>query len=156
MDKGCTISTFRGEREIYVTKPVMPELDPEPKVKKIESNVGGFCGCFTTQCKTKITFDKRQYYLGETAKATIECDNSQCKKDISDFIFKLRRRHWGKDTMSFKWSVSLDKELRDEKTKGIDKGEKKTLEVTMQLPTVDSHSKKAEESVPEHQRALLK
>ena len=56
-------------------------------MKKINSNVGGCCGCFTTAASTKVTFEKDQYYCGEQAKVSIECDNSQCEKDVMHFKF---------------------------------------------------------------------
>ena len=67
-------------------------------MKTISADVGGCCGCYTTNSQTKVTFDKKQYFLGETAKVTINCDNTKCKKDIKSFKFKLLRRIWGKDT----------------------------------------------------------
>lgn len=96
MDDECTISTFNGERMIYITRPQAQDIDPNSRVKEIEANVGGCCGCFTTKSKTKVIFEKSQYFLGETAKVQIICDNSECAKDISKFKFKLMRRHWAR------------------------------------------------------------
>ena len=87
MDKACTKSTFSGSRPLFITKPQFQKADPDLHVKKISSNVGGCCGCFTTPATTKVTFEKDQYYCGEQAKVTIECDNSQCEKDVAYFKF---------------------------------------------------------------------
>ena len=53
---------------IFVAKTEQQEINPNQKVKIIDSDVGGCCCCLTTNCKTKVTFEKKMYYLGQTAK----------------------------------------------------------------------------------------
>lgn len=88
----------------------------------------------TTFCHSQIFFEKNQYYLGEIAKVRIVCDNSQCKKDIKSFKFKLQRHSVGKadgfDAVEAKY-------LRINKADGIKDGEKCEREIEIQIPMED-------------------
>ena len=42
----------------------------------LNSKIGGFLGLGSTDSKSTIFFDKNEYYLGETAKVRVVCDNS--------------------------------------------------------------------------------
>ena len=70
---------------IFVRKPQIQEVDPDSRIKTIDAKVGGCCGCFTTNSKSVVTFERNQYFMGETAKVSIKCDNSACNKDIKAF-----------------------------------------------------------------------
>ena len=65
----------------------------------MDAKVGGCCGCFTSSCKAKITFEKKLYFMGDTAKVHVECDNSACKKDVESIKLILERKHWAKDSL---------------------------------------------------------
>lgn len=41
---------------------------------------------------TEVIFDRNQYYIGETAKVRVICDNSQCNVGIKSFKIKLKRK----------------------------------------------------------------
>jgi hypothetical protein len=41
---------------------------------------------------TEVTFDKNQYYIGDTARVKVVCDNSQCNVGIKSFKIKLKRK----------------------------------------------------------------
>ena len=79
---------------IFITKTESQEIEQEAKTFPLEAKVGGCCGCFTTNYKAKVTFDKNLYFLGDIAKVHIEIDNSNCKKDVEQLLFALERRHW--------------------------------------------------------------
>ena len=53
------------------------------------SKVGGFLGMGRSVCESQITFDKNQYYLGETVTVRIVSDNTKSRKDIEKYQFKL-------------------------------------------------------------------
>ena len=90
------LSSFRGARMIYVYRPVLqtPSVDLS---YTLNSEVGGFLGMGTSECKTQIFFDKNQYYLGETAQVRLIVDNTKCEKDIKSLKFKLLRSYQGKE-----------------------------------------------------------
>jgi len=46
------------------------------------SSVGGFLKYGRTQCSTEITFEKNEFYVGETANVRVICDNTACKKNV--------------------------------------------------------------------------
>ena len=46
----------------------------------------------TTECISEIVFDRNEYYVGETARVRIMCDNSKCGKAVRGFKFKLQRK----------------------------------------------------------------
>ena len=101
-----------------------------------------------------MTFDKKQYYTGETAKVSIHTDATMCKKDIKGFKFRLMRRHWAKDTGYYKWCTTSDRYMETEEAKGMDKGTEKTFEMTLRIPTEDDF--KDDSGVPEEHAAMLK
>ena len=59
---------------------------------KIESKVGGVFGFSSSVCQTTVLFEKNQYYLGETIRVKITCDNSPCNKPVTGFKVKLKRK----------------------------------------------------------------
>ena len=69
-------------------------IQPKRDLKfELKSKIGGFCGLGSTESFSTIFFDKNEYYLGETAKVRIVCDNSLCDKPIHCFKFKLHRKY---------------------------------------------------------------
>lgn len=66
-----------------------------PITYQVESNmshkIGGFLGLGKTLSQSKITLEKDVYTVGDTIKVKIDCDNSQCNKDIAGFKLKLIR-----------------------------------------------------------------
>jgi len=90
------ISAFRGSTMIYVFRPtlIFPARDLRFTLK---NKIGGFIGFGTSECISEIIFDRNEYYIGETARVKIICDNSNCHKAVRGFKFKLHRKHVGKD-----------------------------------------------------------
>ena len=64
------------------------------------------------------------------------------------------RTHWGKDRGS--WTTSASTIIETEKEKRLEKHEKRSFEMELQIPTEDSQSKFAEGRVPDSHQAMLK
>ena len=76
----------------------MPQVvEPDVSIGTISANVGGICFCCSTNSTSKVSLDKKHYTFGETATATINCNNSACAKDIKSFSLLLYRRLWAQD-----------------------------------------------------------
>ena len=45
-----------------------------------------------TRCSTEIIFEKNEFYVGETIRVRIICDNTVCKKNVESFKFKIIRK----------------------------------------------------------------
>ena len=83
--------------QLYVMRPMIQTAVPMVEIAhELNSSIGGCCGGCTTPCRSKIYFQKNQYYPGEVATARISCDNSECDKDVSYFLMKLERLSYGK------------------------------------------------------------
>lgn len=63
----------------------------------LRNSIGGLFGLGSSECVSEIIFEKNEYYVGETARVKIICDNSKCEKAVRGFKFKLHRKHLGKD-----------------------------------------------------------
>jgi hypothetical protein len=59
----------------------------------LRNKIGGFFVIGGKECVTEITFDRNEYFMGETARVKIVCDNTKCDKEVKSFKFKLHRRY---------------------------------------------------------------
>lgn len=96
MDEKKTISTLHGSQVIYITKP--NKTAEVPVMKPTTMGVGGFCGFCKSQSYVEITFNKKQFYPGETASVHIEFDNSTSSRDVEYVQLWLKRYHVARDT----------------------------------------------------------
>ena len=60
--------------------------------------VGGFCGLCKTVAHVEVTFNKKQFYPGETASAHVVIDNSTSSREVEFVELKLCRYHVARDT----------------------------------------------------------
>lgn len=58
----------------------------------MESKIGGLFGFSAQLCNTTVHFEKSQYYLGETIRLRVVCDNSACEKTVSALKVKVKRK----------------------------------------------------------------
>ena len=94
------ISQFQGSTLIYVFRPtiICPKVDLKFTLK---NKIGGFLGMGTSECISDIIFEQNEYYIGDTARVRIICDNSKCKKAVRGFKLKLKCKTVGRDTNDF-------------------------------------------------------
>ena len=99
-------------------------------------------GVATTQCSTEIFFEKNEYYLGETARVRVVCDNSACDKPVKSFKFKLHRHHEGR--ANDKNTISSKKYLFENKEAGCPAKTKVDVTFELQIPTEDAYFEEIE------------
>lgn len=80
-------------------------------------------------------FERNEYYIGETAKVKIICDNSKCEKAVRGFKFKLHRKHRGSDTSG--WNTYGSAYVAVLKAPGCPAKSKVEHEYTIQIPAQD-------------------
>ena len=90
------VSSLRTSKKVRLFKPFVPSM-PTNKTLKMDRAIGGFCCCGQTPYSANVSFDKDQYSPGETANVTVDLDNSQCAKDVTDFKLRLYQyvKIWG-------------------------------------------------------------
>lgn len=113
----------------------------------LKNKVGGFIGFGTSQCISDIIFERNEYYIGETAKVKIICDNSKCDKAVKGFKFKLHRKHTGTDGKGHKTSHSTY--VAALKAAGCPAKTKVEREYTIQIPTHDKFEKHVAHTHPD-------
>ena len=111
-------------------------------------------GIASTTCSTEIFFEKNEYYLGETAKVRVVCDNSACDKPIKAFKFKLHRHYKGHD-MSH-WVTTGSKYLITNKESGCPAKTKIDNTFQIQIPTQDVYEGKVEAKIHPDEIVMLK
>ena len=121
---------------IYIFRPTL--IFPKRDLKfTLKNNIGGFLGMGTTECVSEIVFDRNEYYIGETARVRIVCDNSKCEKAVRGFKFKLHRRHYGKDNAH--WVTSSQTYVSFLKAPGCPAKTKVDREYEITIPAQDKH-----------------
>ena len=105
-DDNQSMSSFYTSVPIYLMRPMIQTgkllVD---EANELNSDIGGCCGGCTTPSRSKIYFQKNQYYPGEIATGRIVCDNSECDKDISYFLMKLQRRTYGNSSDGYSTEI---------------------------------------------------
>ena len=142
VDARYKIAKFRGERFIWVQRP-LPEFWLEPNLRQVLlQKVGGFMGIASDQVVTRIYFDKNIYQPGETIKVAIECDNSKCSKPITSFKLKLKRKFFifENDGM-FNSKLNSSKYIIDKRVEGCRPKESCVRVIEIQIPAKDLEEK---------------
>ena len=88
------MSKVRREQDIFVVNMSnrnTTDVGQTNIVKSMQSKVGGFLGLGKTESRSTITLEKDTYQVGETIRISINCDNSDCAKNIDGFKIKLLR-----------------------------------------------------------------
>jgi hypothetical protein len=128
------ISQFRGQTLVIIFRPTL--IFPTRDLKfTLKNKIGGFIGFGKTECISEIMFDRNEYYIGETAKVRIICDNSRCDKAVRGFKFKLHRKHLGKDNAN--WATGSSCYVAALKAPGCAAKTKVEREYTIKIPTHD-------------------
>jgi len=71
----------------------MPKPVPRVEIKEyLETKVGGFMGMGSKVSKFELTLDRNQYYIGDTCKINIACDNTDSTIAVKHFKIKLKRK----------------------------------------------------------------
>ena len=104
---------------------------------ELKNKIGGFLGMGSTDAVSEIFFEKNEYYLGETAKVRIVCDNSKCDKPIKSFKFKLHRHYKGHDDSH--WTTSGSKYLVTKKEGKCEAGGKVDQTFEIEIPRLDDY-----------------
>jgi ubiquitin-protein ligase len=91
LDAKKTISIFRGSKEIYLFRAIIPVPVAEYR-NQLVCKVGGLMGLGGSTSVTDVVFDRNQYYAGDTCKVRIVCDNMNCSVAIKSFKIKLKRK----------------------------------------------------------------
>ena len=94
-------------------------------------------GMGTSTCVSEIIFDRNEYYIGDTAKVKIICDNTKCAKAVRGFKFKLHRKHLGKDLSG--WATGGSFYVTALKAAGCEAKTKVERDYEIQIPMVDKH-----------------
>ena len=107
--------------------------------KSVDAKVRGFCYFCTSSSSVNVTLDKNIYSPGETVKVTVECDNTHCKHEVSNFIVALKRKVWiqtedGEET-------NRNKVLTSERFEGSPSGTKQTRECSITIPETEEEPK---------------
>ena len=136
MDENKTISTLNGSQVIYITKPNKTKEVPQ-KMIPTTCGVGGFCGLRKTVAHVEVTFNKKQFYPGETASAHVVIDNATSSRDVEFVELKLCRYHVARDTNNWYQSFQTEVIKRKRAERGVAKGEKATFDLELQIPTED-------------------
>lgn len=133
-DKNHTVSTFRGQTNIFIFRPTI--IFPSQELKfELKNKIGGFLGIATTNSNSTIIFDKNEYYVGEKVHVRIICDNTNCKKAVRGFKLKLHRHYVGKDNGA--WSTSGASYISFLKAPGCPAKTKVEREYSIDIPTHD-------------------
>ena len=108
-------------------------------MNSVGAKVRGLCYFCTSASSVNVTIDKNIYSPGETAKVTVECDNSHCKHEATNFIVALKRKVWlqtedGEET-------KRNKVLTSERFEGAAKGTKQTRECSIVIPETEEEPK---------------
>jgi len=92
IDQKNNLSKFRVQTPIIIFRP--STLKPVKNLQfTLRNKIGGFFVIGGKECVTEITFDRNEYFMGETARVKIVCDNTKCDKEVKSFKFKLHRRY---------------------------------------------------------------
>lgn len=128
------ISMFRGQTFVYVFRPslIFPARDLKFTLK---NKIGGFIGFGSTECVSQIIFDRNEYYIGDTARVKIICDNTKCEKAVRGFKFKLHRKHLGRDNHN--WATGHSEYISVLKAPGCPAKTQVEREYTIQIPVHD-------------------
>ena len=121
---------------------------------ELKNKIGGFLGMGSTDAVSEIFFEKNEYYLGETAKVRIVCDNSKCDKPIKSFKFKLHRHYKGHDDSH--WTTSGSKYLVTKKEGKCEAGGKVDQTFEIEIPRLDEYEQQAENKVHPDELPMLK
>jgi sporulation-control protein spo0M len=97
-----------------------------------------------THSSTRFTLEKDIYYVGETIRVKVDCNNLQCKKDISGFKLKLVRNM---QATSLAGAVGEQaKNANHQKyinvfkdSESVSKYEHKELELEITIPEIDDY-----------------
>ena len=82
------LSSLSGGRPIVIQQFDEP-AKPIFKEKSLQAKVGGFCCFGKTPCFIKAALNKDQYKPGDQVQVKLNCDNSQCLRDVVSFKIKL-------------------------------------------------------------------
>ena len=117
--------------------------------QNLSSKIGGFLGIGKTLSKSQIVLDKDIYSVGETIRVQINCDNSECKKDISGFKLKLQRNIQAVSMMGEQKVANHQKYVsifRD--AEGASAREVKTINIDLPIPERDDYCPSLGEVLP--------
>ena len=130
-------------------------MQPKKDLKfELKSLIGGFLGIGSTNSFSTIFFDKNEYYLGETAKVRIVCDNSLCDKPVHCFKFKLHRSYEGRCSRG--WYAHGSKYLVTKKEGSCEAKGKVDLTFDIEIPRLDEYRDYVEQKIHADELPMLK
>ena len=81
------------QMERTLSEPAM-EVSPTDITKTVDAKVRSFCYFCTSPSEIRVTLNKSRFQPGDTAKIIVDCDNTQCKHDATNFEIALKRKVW--------------------------------------------------------------